>query len=442
MRAQRAPETDEPFTRSSHLAVNIDDVDDQQRRSWLYRRAAFGMAPGEEQPASSAELLNRLVDPHAAGVAPAPETWDDAVLAAAEPSRAQRVHAIDGWLERMRTTPRPLEERMAWVWHDHFATSLDKVRRPALLVAQVRTLQRHGLGSFRELLRALTVDGAMLMWLDGDRSTAKAPNENHGRELLELFAVGLGAHTEADVRAAAVALTGWVVDRRTGQVSFRPRRHDDRPQSMLGRSVHDADTVVDAACTSPACAPFVTRALAGHLLGPAAAHDDELVGDLAASFRSDDLAIRPLVRRLLEAGLARAGESDADAVVEGPVPWLVRAERALGVRLPAGVRLRGLTAAGQVPMRPPDVGGWPGPTAWLSSATVLARSSLAGAMAALVPATSPARMAADAGDLAALATALGRSSEFATSTKTAARELGRGLDLLAFVLAAPDSVVV
>jgi uncharacterized protein (DUF1800 family) len=414
-------------------------VGSSEQVAWLLRRAAFGAAPGDLAAGlklGPSALLDRLVHPDSHGVRDATDPWDDAALT---DTREGRQHAIDGWLERMRTTPRPLEERMAWVWHDHFATSLDKVHWPALMVAQIRTLQRLALVSFPELVHAMTVDPAMLVWLDGAGSSKASPNENHGRELLELFSVGVGAHTEADVAAAAHALTGWRVGRDTGVAVFVPRRHDDRPQTLLGREgVHDVRTVIDAACASPACASFVTGALVGRLLGPACATDTELVGDLAAGFRASGLEIRPLVGEILRAGLSR-GDT---AVVEAPVPWLVRAERATGARLPLRLRMIGLVASGQLPLRPPDVGGWPDHTAWLASATTVSRVSMAAAIAAAAPPDGAARAAARQGDLGALASALGRVFPFTDATATAISGLGDEVAALAIALAAPEQVVV
>ena len=411
-------------------------MDDRARTAWLLRRAGLGAAPGElDRP--PAAVLDRLTDPAGHGIGPAADPWDDAVLAA-PPSRELRLHAIDGWLERMRVTPRPLEERMAWIWHDHFATSLAKVNHPGLMVAQIRTIQRHALGSFPALVRAMTVDAAMLLWLDGATSTRGRPNENYGRELLELFTVGLGAHTEADVMAAARALTGWTVQRGTGKVVFVRRRHDDAAQLLLGRRVRDVDGVVTAACGARACAPFVTAALARHLLGPAAAADTELVQDLAADFRRGGLELRPLVRALLLAGMSRADT----AVVEAPVPWLVRAERQTGARLPAQLRVAGLVAAGQVPMAPPDVGGWPGHETWLSAGTVVTRASMAAALAAAAPPSGAARAAARRRDLRALSVVLGRPGGFAAATGSAVRAASDDISALAVALAAPDQVVV
>ena len=135
-------------------------------------------------------------------------------------------------------------------------------------------LGAEGLGDFRTLLRAVTLDSAMLVYLDGTDSRKGDVNENYGRELLELFALGVGNYSEDDVRAGAAALTGWHVYRRDTTVSFQPRIHDDTPQHYLGRDgVHDVDSVIDAVVDHEACAPFIAGKLARAILGPAVDDD-------------------------------------------------------------------------------------------------------------------------------------------------------------------------
>ena len=142
----------------------------------------------------------------------------------------------------------------------------------------------------------------MLVFLDGATSKGTAPNENFGRELLELYTVGVGNFTEADVKAAAAALTGWVVRRRDGwKVRFVPARHDDTPQTLLGvDGVHDADTTIAAATSSQACPVFLASKLGRYLLGDI---DDATVLALAATFANADLDISALARATLGAGV-------------------------------------------------------------------------------------------------------------------------------------------
>jgi len=420
-------------------------LDERSTIAWLHRRFGFGLAPGEldaaEQRGLDAEV-DRLLDPDRHGVPRPADPWDDGVFAldTEENRRQMNIHAVDGWLERMRTTPRPLHERVAWTWHDHFATSLRGVPHPYPLVQQIRTIQRLAMGSFEELVRTLTVDPAMLFWLDGATSTGANPNENYGRELLELFTVGIGNHDEDDVKAAARALTGWVVDRQTGRAHFVARRHDDTPQVLLGvGGVHDVDSVIDAVCGAPATSTFVATMTIDRLLGPVASADTGLVRSVARTFTRSGLSIGAMVEAIVAAGLSRIGRYP---MVEPPVPWFVRAERATGARLPSQVRLVGLRSTGQVPLDPPDVGGWPAGEVWHAAASVVGRVTLAGAVAAAAPASGVARQAAARGDHAALADAIGWPGGFSTATVSALRMLRRDTQRLTLALCAPDQVVV
>ncbi len=196
-------------------------------------------------------VVDHLVDPGAHGVAAAPDPWRSLDLAGYDPQDGAgllRRASVEAWLAAMFVTPRPLEEWMRWFWHGHFVSTLGTVKDPRLMVGQLRMLGAEGLGDFRTLLRAVTVDAAMLVYLDGTDSRIGEVNENYGREVLELFALGVGNYSEDDVRAGATALTGWHVDRRDGSRRVRatvPRRHPaelPRPiggaRRRLGRRRH------------------------------------------------------------------------------------------------------------------------------------------------------------------------------------------------------------
>lgn len=429
-------------------------MNDRDRIAWLYRRVGFGPAVGQldlldgRDPQS---VLDELVDPDGHGVTPAPDPWehldfpgpnDDAAL------RDTRIRTVASWLAAMATTPRPFEEWMRWFWHGHFVSTLRVVRFPQLMVSQMRMFKEHGLGDFRTLLRAVTVDAAMLLYLDGVTNTKSEVNENYGREVLELFALGIGNYTEADVRAGSEALTGWRVAKNPtandALVTFDPRRHDDRPKTYLGRTdVHDVDSVVDAIVASPACAPFITGKLARAILGPDV--DDGLVRRLADDFAASGMQLRPLVRAILEAGVNHDAGRD---LILAPVPWLVAMIKATGAPVDPSLRAvgpGGLVPSGQVPMDAPNVAGWPGGRAWLSSSATVARFDMAAGIANLVPPDSPARVAAVRGDVPALASALVRPRGFGDATTKALTDLHAsdrtGNAVLTVAMAAPEAVV-
>jgi uncharacterized protein (DUF1800 family) len=411
-------------------------VNDRERISWLAGRAAFGLAAGDLERLSAVGVdayLDTLVNPFAG------------LTFSEDPAkrREEGLALADRWLNHMVATPRPLEEAMTWFWHDHFAVSLGQVKSSLPMSRYLSLLRANALGNFRQLVAQVSVDAAMLIFLDGTTSTASAPNENFGRELLELYTVGIGNYSEADVHAAAAALTGWVVRPRDQfSTTFVKSRHNATMQSLFGAKVNDVTTVVDAAVRNPACATYIAGKVAAWFLGPD--YDRSLVAGFAKTFVDNDLAIAPLVRAVLRAGL----DGHGGELVLAPVPWLVAARKALGVALDVRVAYRFLTSAGQAPLTPPNVGGWPGPSAWLGSSSTAMRVSLASALVDQLPASSPVAKAAAAGDLATLATLLGRPSGFSDATRdaltafAATKPAGKaGAALAAVALSSPDLLV-
>lgn len=420
-------------------------MDERTLVARLHRRAGFGLDGAGLEAAvgrGAAAEAARLARPDAAGVPAPADPFDGLDLAFAQGTRAERLGAAaDAWLTRMGTTGRPGHERLAWFWHGHLVAAAPKVKVAGHLAGLLRTVWSLGAGPFAALVRAVTVDPAMLVYLDGDGSSGDAPNENYGRELMELFTLGrTGGYTEADVQVAARALTGWRVTRREeadAVAVFQPRRHDDAPGTLLGLgAVHDVDTVVAAVTGHPSCAPFVAGRLARAVLGPAV--DAAVVDGLAAAFRSSALDVGVLWEGVVS---ALAAGVDGGPIVLAPVPWLVMAERACGVRLPAKVRLGGLRAAGQLPFVAPNVAGWPSGEAWFSSATVVARANLAGALARATPASSPLAAAATAADPDALAAALGLGAPLGDETMRAVRAEARLAGRLLAALTSPEFVL-
>jgi uncharacterized protein (DUF1800 family) len=412
-------------------------MNDREAVAWLYRRAGFGL-PADAMATAVARApqaeLRRLMA-LATGPAPA-DPWDDAQLPYDPKDQQARLYAIGTWLASMIDGQDPLRDRMAWCWHGHFVSAIDKVRAGRLMVDQIRLFRTAGLGHFGPLLRAVTVDPAMLIYLDGGLSTAAAPNENYGREVMELFTLGVGNYTEDDVKAAARALTGYRMRPRLEAATFVAGNHDDRPQHYLGTDgVHDVDTVVAALLAHPALPTFIAGTLSTELLGTT---DPSVVAPLADTFVKSSFDIGALVAATLTAGLAGVGRE----MVLAPVPWFVIASRVTGAAVPVRQALNGLRAAAQVPMLPPNVAGWPGGQAWFASGTVVARANLAMRIAAAAPANSTVVEAATAGDLDALAGALGMiSATFETASKKALGAATTPRQRLALALISPEFVI-
>ncbi|MFX4272945.1 DUF1800 domain-containing protein [Propionibacteriaceae bacterium Y1685] len=283
------------------------------------------------------------------------------------------------WLDRMTAVSRPTPERLAWFWHGHFATSMQKVRNPRLMLGQYETMRQFGGGDFAELARAMVVDPAMLIWLDGNDNTAEAANENLAREFMELFTLGHGQYSESDVKEAARALTGWTIDRRTGRSRLARARHDGGSKTVLGVTANfDADSLVDHLLGVPAATDFVISRVWFRLVGEAGP-SPEAMQRLRTAYGKDRQ-----VNRLL-AGIADedAFGDSASTLVKQPVDWLVGLCRAAGVR-PAKLNEKAqrrllalLRGMGQLPFSPPSVGGWQSGSAWLTTAAAMARTDLA-----------------------------------------------------------------
>ena len=315
--------------------------------------------------------------------------------------RAGERTALQWWVDRMVQADDQLTERMVWFWHGHFATSVQKVRQPALMLAQNESLRAAATARFPDLATSMIVDPAMLIWLDGNDNTAAAPNENLSREFMELFALGRGNYSENDVQQGARALSGWRVDRGTGRATLVPARHDAQPTTVLGRTAaFDAFGFVGQVLAQPASPRFVIGRLWFRLVSPRPPDGPTMDALLTAwGPRSD-------IRATLAAMAAQPAFRDpASSVVKQPVEWAVGLLRALGTTvggLPDRSRRRllaGLQGMGQLPFRPPSVGGWPAGGAWLTTSAALSRTVAARAVAASaalpadVTATAPAQRA-------------------------------------------------
>jgi uncharacterized protein (DUF1800 family) len=279
------------------------------------------------------------------------------------------------WLDRMVRTSRPLAERMTLVWHDWFATSNAGVGSQRLMLQQNGLLRRHALGSFKELLLAITVDPAMLLWLSGTENTLRSPNENYARELMELFTLGEGnGYTERDVREQARALTGWRYTWRRGagatDFRFDRERHDPAPKVVFGhRGTFDWRDACNLCLQHPLHPRFVVEKLWSAFVP--VPPDDATRGELERLYRSDHR-----VRPVLEAILAHPALHTGPRMVKPPVVYLAGLLRGLGrgIDTASWVWLGGM--AGQRLFYPPDVAGWDD-TRWLDTATFRGRWALA-----------------------------------------------------------------
>ncbi|HEX5614557.1 MAG TPA: DUF1800 domain-containing protein [Acidimicrobiia bacterium] len=285
------------------------------------------------------------------------------------------------WLERMRTAPVPIVERMALFWHGHFATENQKVGDSLLMYRQNALFRRLALGSFRQLVQEMSVQPAMLAYLDNDKNRKGAPNENFARELMELFTLGVNEYSQPDVVASARAWTGHnTLDGDPRQYHFYLNRHDTDPKTFMGETrAWDGPEIIDYLLdenptTQATAARFIARKLFGHLAYPDP--PDAVLGAIAAEFVAADLEIRALVRAILLHPAFLSPEARAGHV-RTPVEWVVCALQVLGLDAPATNPQWWLYDMGQLPFEPPHVAGWEDNGFWLSTGNVWARANFA-----------------------------------------------------------------
>ena len=373
----------------------------RSRIAHLYRRAGFGARPDELDAAVAAgyeATVDRLLDltsPDTAADAVAPPSFtppptitpgmSDADRRAAQQafqqsSRQETNRLSLWWLDRMVASQYPLREKLALQWHSHFATSVQKVKEPQLMYQQNQVFRTMGAGNFEALALAVVKGPAMMVYLDANDNKKASPNENLSREFLELFSVGIGNYTEDDIKNGARALTGLQVNRQTGAVAVNRAQHDDGTKTYLGTTGNlGPDELVHTACSSPACAPYVTSKLWSHFARPGGP-TDPVVADLAKGF-ARDLDVANLLRAIFlhpefSSPASRTG------LVKQPIEYVAGTLRALGVKPGTNNQvLAQLDALGQDPFQPPDVGGWPQNTYWLNTSFSLSRLRFASAVA-------------------------------------------------------------
>ena len=273
------------------------------------------------------------------------------------------------WLDRMLRTQRPLHEKMTLFWHGHFATSVQKVPVPAM-VGQIDLFRAFALGRFPALLSAVTRDPAMLIWLD-NRANAKAhPNENYAREVMELFALGLGNYTEDDVKEAARAFTGWTIDK-DQRAAFVPARHDDGIKTVLGKSGRlDADDVVAIVVAQPVHQRFIARKLLEFFVY--SDPEPELTEALAQVYALSGLDLAKTVGTILRSNIFFSPRAYR-AIPKSPIEFAIGTLRYVGAATVPPNLVYQLARMGQEPLNPPSVKGWDGGPAWINTSTLLAR---------------------------------------------------------------------
>ena len=312
------------------------------------------------------------------------------------------------WIYRMVTTSAPLEEKIALLWHRIFATGQTKLIQGKVIVTQIDMFRKFGMGSFRELLIQLSRDPAMILWLDNQDNHRGAINENYGREILELFSMGVGNYTEEDIKECSRAFTGWSIAnpeymsikmrnntaRPFGyiawQFQYNADDHDEGDKTFLGQTGNfNGEDVIDIICEQPATARFVARHLYHHFVAdeppvPQWPHvepvDPEAIQTLADAYFESNYNIGAMLEVLFHSDFFKA-ESARFARVKSPIELVIGTLRlAGGYQQPTYDVYEASMASGymgQAILNPPTVEGWQGGEEWITTGSVVQRVNYA-----------------------------------------------------------------
>jgi uncharacterized protein (DUF1800 family) len=274
------------------------------------------------------------------------------------------------WLKRMAFGPHPLQEKLTLFWHGHFVTSDKDERSASAMWKQNELLRKDSVGNFRQFVRDISRDPAMLDYLNNTQNRKAHPNENYARELMELFTLGIGNYTETDVKEGARCFTGWAHD--GDDYVFRKFDHDTGVKHLLGMSGNfNGDDAIDVILSQKAAARFIGTKLFAYF---AYEEIDEKLGDaIGNEFREAKYELRPLVKMILTSKAFYSPEA-IGSQIKCPIQLILGTVRMMDLNTPLerGV-LAALNQMGQMPFSPPNVRGWPGGRMWINTSTLFVR---------------------------------------------------------------------
>ncbi len=350
-------------------------LDPRTRMAHLLRRAGFGASSGEIESRLEAgyeTTVQQLVESGA--VAEGLSDLDQQIGGILDFGDIQDVRVW--WAYRMIHSHRPLVEKMAFFWHGHFASAVNKVNSPWLMYLQNQLFRERGLGSFEELLLRVSRDPAMMIYLNGAQNRKAHPNENFAREVMELFTFGSGHYTEEDVQEGARCFTGWQL--RDDAFFFNAQEHDDGTKRFLGVEGNlDGNDVIRSLARHPATAERIVRKLFAFF-----AYEDPDKKTLAPVLRvwlDTNGSIRDVLRTIFLSA-AFSSEKAYRARIKSPAEFVIGAIRAVGGTIAPRAMVGLMARMGQDLFNPPSVKGWDGGPAWISTSTLFERFNFAASM--------------------------------------------------------------
>lgn len=349
----------------------------------LYRRAAFAPKVSEVNaatPQTLTQLVEQLLVDQPTPSAPG---WVNNLPYTGTLTTQQQANyrnwireLREWWIRLMITQPLLLSEKMTLFWHGHFATQYSTVQVPQYHYKMNALLRSYAMGNFKDMVKAVAVDPCMLIYLDGIRNTASAPNENYAREVMELFTIGIGNYTQPDVTNAAKAFTGWQV--RGLDAYFTAGRHDNTNKTFMGQTGNfDGNQIIDIIFQQVETARFICRKLYRFFVYQTP--DEAIVDQLATTFRNSNYEVKPVLRQLFNS-THFFDTLTMSAEISSPIERAVGAIRQLGIPVPASSDIvpsyvrTSAESFGQSLFEPPNVAGWPGYRQWINTTSLLARN--------------------------------------------------------------------
>ena len=383
------------------------EFSDRQLAAHLARRAGFGATPDELDryvEIGYEDLVEQFLDTSDANYIP-----DDLIFRRHVDIHTMQGHNAAYWGYRMVSTDKPFQEKIALFWHQIFATGENKLNNLGSLNNQVDMFRRHGLGRYDDLLIELSKDPAMIFWLDNHDNHNGSINENYGREILELFSMGVGNYTEEDIKECSRAFTGWTVKNGEylslmafkdsiwpyGRIlwhhEYREEDHDDGEKQFLGESGRfNGEDVVEIICRQDATANFIARHIYNFFVadevpvpqwGETPPRDPEAVAFLADAYKLYDHDIKSVMRVLFNSDFFKGAVFQR---VKSPVELIIGTLRTTGEYLVPVSGDVGMFDAleegkfmGQTLLDPPSVEGWHTGKEWINSGALVERVNFA-----------------------------------------------------------------
>lgn len=349
-----------------------------EQQKHFYSRAGFSLPLSNEVKSPAESLNTQIANKPLTVISPAQtkaaaETDTEMIQNKVKKNRSELLALNAAWFNQLTHTDSVIREKMTFFWHDHFAC---RSRNAYLAQQQINTLRKHALGSFKDLLMAVSKDPAMLQFLNNQQNKKDSPNENFAREVMELFTLGRGNYSEEDIKNAARAFTGWAFNPLTGEFLVRPRQHDTGSKTFRGKTGNfSGEDIINMILEDKQTARFITEKIVGYFAGTAS---EEIIASLSNDFYTSGYTIGKLLTEIYTSDWFY-GKSCTGNRIKSPVELIAGIQTHTEGKFNNPLNITFLQKAlGQVLLQPPNVSGWPNGKEWIDSSSLTFRMSLPG----------------------------------------------------------------